>query len=68
MTKRHNNVGRILIQAIEANNRKKPVKSTNGQYIHWDQELSLPDDVLNPRKFPGVFEREESRRKNSKDR
>jgi hypothetical protein len=29
MTKRHNNVGRILVQTIEANNRKKLVKSTS---------------------------------------
>jgi hypothetical protein len=34
MTKTHNNVGRILVQAIEANNRKKLIKSTSGQYIH----------------------------------
>jgi hypothetical protein len=34
MTKRHNNVGRILVQAIGANNRKKLVKSTIGQFIH----------------------------------
>jgi hypothetical protein len=63
MTKRHDKVGRILLQAIEANNREKLIKSTSGQYIHWNQELRLPDDVLNPRKFPNVFDRKESKRR-----
>jgi hypothetical protein len=63
MTKRNDNIGRILVQAIKANNRKKLVKSTNGEYIHWNQELMVPDEILNPRKFPSVFEREESIRR-----
>jgi hypothetical protein len=63
MTKRHNNVGRILIQTNEANNRKKLFKSTSGQYIHWNQELRLPDGVINPRKFPIVFDRGENKRR-----
>jgi hypothetical protein len=61
MTRRHNNMGRILVGGIEANNRKKLIKSTSSQYIHWNKELRLPDDVLNSKKFPNVFEREESR-------
>jgi hypothetical protein len=36
MTKRHSNVGRLIVQAIEANNRKNIIKCTNGQYIHWN--------------------------------
>jgi hypothetical protein len=63
MVKRHNNVGRILVEAIEANNREKLIKSTCGQYIHWNQERRLPDDFLNPRKFPNVFDRKESKRR-----
>jgi hypothetical protein len=63
MTKRHNNVDKILLQAIEANNRKKLVKSINGQFIHWNQELKLPDEVRNPKKYPSVFDREESKRR-----
>jgi hypothetical protein len=39
MTKRHNNVGRILVQAIETNNRKKLVEINSGQYIHCNQAL-----------------------------
>jgi hypothetical protein len=63
MTKRHNNVGKLLVQAIEANDRKKLMKSTSGQYINWNQELRLPDDVLNLRKFPNVFEKNKSKRR-----
>jgi hypothetical protein len=63
MTKRHNNVGRIIVQAIDAYNRKNLVKSINGQYIHWNQELNLSDDITNPRKFPDMFNREESKRR-----
>jgi hypothetical protein len=51
------------VQAIEANNRKKLIKSTSGQYIHWNQELRLSDDVWNPRKFPNAFDRKESKRR-----
>jgi hypothetical protein len=63
MTNRHNNVGMILVQAIGANNRKKLVKSTSGQFIHWNQELRLPDDVNNRKRFPNIFDRKESKRK-----
>jgi hypothetical protein len=63
MIKRHNNVGRIIAQVIEANNRKKLIKSISGQIIHWNQELRLPDEINNPIKFPNVFDREESRRR-----
>jgi hypothetical protein len=63
MTKRHNDVGRIIVQAIDANNRKNLVKSINDQYIHWNQELNLPDDITNPKKFPDMFNRKESKRR-----
>jgi hypothetical protein len=73
MTKRHNNVGRIIVQAIEANKRKKLVKCMNGQCMRWNQELKLSDDILNSRKFIDVFNRSESKRRpdiwyNSKER
>jgi hypothetical protein len=35
----------------------------NGQYIHWNQELKLPDDILNPRKFPDVFNMSQRKRR-----
>jgi hypothetical protein len=63
MTNRHNNIGRILVQAIGANNRKKLVKSTIGQFIHWNQKLRLPDDVNNPKRLPNIFDRKESKKR-----
>jgi hypothetical protein len=36
MTKRHNNVAKIVVQAIEACRRKELTKSVTGQYIHWN--------------------------------
>jgi hypothetical protein len=66
MTKRLNKVGRKLVQSIEANNRKKLVKSTNGQFIHWNQELKLSDEVRNPKKYPSVIDRQESKRRPDK--
>jgi hypothetical protein len=56
MTKRHNNVARILVQAVEANHRKELIKSSTGQFIHWNQEIRLPDNILNPRREPKLFE------------
>jgi hypothetical protein len=47
--KRYHNVVKILAQAIEANNRKEIIKSTTGQFIHWNQEIRLPDNILDPR-------------------
>jgi hypothetical protein len=44
MTKRYNNVAKILAQAVEACNRKELIKSSTGQFIHWNQEIRLPDD------------------------
>jgi hypothetical protein len=61
MTKRHNNVGRILAQAIEANNRNRLIKSNSGSYIHWNEELKLPDDVRNPRRFQSPFDQHRRR-------
>jgi hypothetical protein len=63
MTKWNNNVGIIIVQAIDVNNRKNLVKSISYQYIHWNKELKLPDDITNPRKFPDMFNREESKRR-----
>jgi hypothetical protein len=61
MTKRHNNVGRILAQAIEANNRNRLIKSNSGSYMHWNEELKLPDDVRNPRRFQSPFDQHRRR-------
>jgi hypothetical protein len=63
MTKRHNNVAKIIVQAIEANNRKNIVKSTSGQFIHWNQEIRLPDKILDPRHPPDALKAEVMRRK-----
>jgi hypothetical protein len=63
MTKRHNNVAKIIVQAIEANNRKNIVKSTSGQFIHWNQEIRLPDNILDPRHAPDTLKDEVMMRK-----
>jgi hypothetical protein len=55
-TKRHNNVARILVQAIEVCNRKELIKSTTEQYIHWNQEIKLPDEIRDPRRNPDIFD------------
>jgi hypothetical protein len=34
MTKRHNNVAKIVVQAVEASNRKKIIKSSTVHFIH----------------------------------
>jgi hypothetical protein len=60
---RHNNVAKIIAQAIEANNRKNIIKSTTGQYLHWNQEIRLPDDILDPRHAPEALKDEVMRRK-----
>jgi hypothetical protein len=54
MTKRHNNVARIIVQAIEANNRRHLIKSETGQYIHCNQELRLPDMFNSPKRKPDI--------------
>jgi hypothetical protein len=63
MTKRHNNVAKIIVQAIEANNRKNLIKSTSGQFIHWNQEIRLPDGIADPRHAPEMLKDEVMRRK-----
>jgi hypothetical protein len=63
MTKRHNNVAKIVAQAVEANNRKNIVKSTTGQFIHWNQEIRLPDNILDPRHDPETLKDQTMRRK-----
>jgi hypothetical protein len=63
MTKRHNNVAKIVAQAIEANNRKNIIKSTTGQFIHWNQEIRLSDNILDPRHAPDALKDEVMRRK-----
>jgi hypothetical protein len=63
MTKRQNNVAKIVVQAIEANNRKNIVKSTTGQFIHWNQEIRLPDGIADPRHPPESLKEEVMRRK-----
>jgi hypothetical protein len=63
MTKRHNNVARIIAQAIESNNQRNLIKSETGQYIHWNQELRLPDIINNPKRNSEFSDRESSKRK-----
>jgi hypothetical protein len=63
MTKRHNNVARIIVQSIEVNNRRNLIKSETGQYIHWNQELRLPDMINNSKRNPNFFNRVNSKRK-----
>jgi hypothetical protein len=63
MTKRHNNVAKIIVQAREANNRKNLIKSTTGQFIHWNQEIRLPDGIDDPRHPPEILKDEVMRRK-----
>jgi hypothetical protein len=63
MTKRHNNVARIIARAIEANNRRNPIKSETGQCIHWDRELRLPDMFNNPKRNIEFFNIESNKRK-----
>jgi hypothetical protein len=63
MAKRHNNVTRIIIQAIEANNQRNPIKVKTNQYIYWNQELRLPNMINNPRRNTEFFCKENSKRK-----
>jgi hypothetical protein len=63
MTKKHNKVARIVAQAIEANTRKEIIKSTTVQYIHWNQEIRLPDNIMDPRRAPDTLKEEAMRRK-----
>jgi hypothetical protein len=49
-TKKHNHVARIIIQAIEANNWRNLIKRETVKYIHWNQELRLPDMINNPKR------------------
>jgi hypothetical protein len=63
MTKRHNNVAKIVVQAIEASRRKELTKSVMGQYIHWNQEIRLPDDIRDPRIKSEALEEETARRR-----
>jgi hypothetical protein len=63
MTKRHNNLAKIVVQAIEASRRKELTKSATGQYIHWNQEIRLPDDTRDPRIKSEALEEETARRR-----
>jgi hypothetical protein len=63
MTKSHNNVARIVAHEVEANNRKEIIKSTTGQYIHWNQEIRLPDNINDPRRAPDALKEEVMPRK-----
>jgi hypothetical protein len=46
----------MIVQTIEATNRKELGKSNTGQYIHWSQELKLPDEINNQRRDPNFFD------------
>lgn len=63
MTKRHNNVWEIISQAIQAANIKSLTKSNPGLYLHWNQELRLPDGIHNPKGNPKMLDKEVSSRR-----
>jgi hypothetical protein len=63
MTKRHNNVAKVVVQAIEASRRKELTKSSTGQYIHWNQEIRSSDDIRDPRIKSEALEEETARRR-----
>jgi hypothetical protein len=42
---RHNNVGKIIAQAINNHNPQDIIKSKNGNLLNWNQELKLPKDI-----------------------
>jgi hypothetical protein len=44
-TYRHNNVGKIIAQAINNHNPQDIVKSENGNLLNWNQELKLPKNI-----------------------
>jgi hypothetical protein len=44
-TYKHNNVGKIIAQAINNHNPQDIIKSDNGNLLNWNQELRLPKDV-----------------------
>jgi hypothetical protein len=39
------------------------VKSNICQYIHWNQELTLPDEIINPRRDTDFFDRQATKRR-----
>jgi hypothetical protein len=63
MTRKHNNVAKIIVKAIETINWKYLSKSITERYIHWNQELRLPNDINNPRENPEFFNIETSKKK-----
>jgi hypothetical protein len=44
-TYRHNNVGKIIAQAINNHNPQDIIKSENGNLLNWNQELRLPNEI-----------------------
>jgi hypothetical protein len=46
---KHNNVAEIITEAVEATNRRILIKSDIGTYLHWNQELKLPNEIKNLR-------------------
>jgi hypothetical protein len=49
-TYRHNNVGRIIAQAINSYNLQNIVKAENRMMISWNQESKLPDKIISVKK------------------
>jgi hypothetical protein len=44
-TYRHNNVGKIIAQAINNHNPQDIIKSENDNLLNWNQELKFPKDI-----------------------
>jgi hypothetical protein len=45
MTRRYDNIGQLIVQAIQATNRNDVIKCSTDLYLHWNQELRLSDGM-----------------------
>jgi hypothetical protein len=39
------------------------IKSSTGQFIHWNQKIKFPDDINEPRSNPEVFDEKTARKR-----
>jgi hypothetical protein len=65
-TYRHNNIGKIIAQAINNHNPQDIIKSENDNLLNWNQELKLRKDIRTTEKdinVEAVPEEEESKRR-----
>jgi hypothetical protein len=65
-TYRHNNVGKIIAQAINNHNPQDIIKSDNNNLLNWNQELRLPKDVKTVEKnieVAAISQEEEGKRR-----